>query len=141
MLEKFYKLPKFYNLKTKEGLVGHLLACMAPHNCAGVVGRIIGFSKTQGFYASPYMHAAMRRDCDGDEAAFTLLLDCLLNFSKKYLPGHRGGTQDAPLVLNTRIRANEVDDMVFDIDVIKDLPLELYENAEKLAHPSTFYQM
>lgn len=63
MLERFYGLPKFYNLKTKEDLIGHLGVCMAPHNCAGVISRIIGFSKTQGLIASPYMHAAMRRDC------------------------------------------------------------------------------
>src|SRR3989344_2566492 len=63
LLEKLYKLPKFYNVKTREDLVGHLSVCMAPHNCAGVISRIIGFSKTQGLYASPYLHASMRRDC------------------------------------------------------------------------------
>ncbi|MBI2629157.1 DNA polymerase II large subunit [Candidatus Pacearchaeota archaeon] len=63
LLEKLYKLPRFYNAKTREDLVGHLSVCMAPHNCAGVISRIIGFSKTQGLLASPYMHAAMRRDC------------------------------------------------------------------------------
>ncbi|MEI6058481.1 MAG: LAGLIDADG family homing endonuclease, partial [archaeon] len=61
--EKFYKLPRYYNLKSKEDLVGQLVVCMAPHNCAGVIGRIIGFGKMQGLTASPYMHAAMRRDC------------------------------------------------------------------------------
>ncbi len=63
LLVKFYKLKPFYNVKKREDLVGHLVACMAPHNCAGVIGRIIGFSKTQSFFASPYIHAAMRRDC------------------------------------------------------------------------------
>ncbi|OIO42080.1 DNA polymerase II large subunit [Candidatus Pacearchaeota archaeon CG_4_10_14_0_2_um_filter_05_32_18] len=63
LLERFYKLPKFYNIKNREGLIGQLAVCMAPHNCAGVISRIIGFSKTQGLLASPYMHAAMRRDC------------------------------------------------------------------------------
>ena len=38
---------KYYNLKNKEDLVGHLVTCMAPHNCAGVICRIIGFSKVQ----------------------------------------------------------------------------------------------
>ncbi|MEK6873311.1 MAG: DNA polymerase II large subunit [Nanoarchaeota archaeon] len=63
LLEKFYKLPRFYNIKNREDLIGHLAVCMAPHNCAGVIARVIGFSKTQGLLASPYMHAAMRRDC------------------------------------------------------------------------------
>ncbi len=63
LLVKFYDLPAFYNVKKKEDLVGQLGVCMAPHNCAGVICRIIGFSKVQGLFASPYMHAAIRRDC------------------------------------------------------------------------------
>jgi len=128
-------LKRFFRLEDKEDLVGHLVVCMAPHNCAGVIGRIIGFSKVQGLLASPYMHAAMRRDCDGDEAAVMLLLDVLLNFSRKFLPAHRGGTQDAPLVLNARIRAGEVDDQILDFEVGK-YPLSLYEAALSGKHSS-----
>lgn len=136
LLFKLYKMKPFYNIRKKEDLVGHLVGCIAPHNCAAVVGRIIGFSKTQTFLAHPYLHAAMRRDCDGDEAAIMLLLDMLINFSRDYLPAHRGGTQDAPLVLNIRIKAGEVDDMVFDLDIVRQLPLELYEGARKRINPS-----
>jgi DNA polymerase II large subunit len=136
LLERVYKLPRYYNLKKKEDLIGHLIACMAPHNCAGVIGRIIGFAKPQGLMASPYMHAAMRRDCDGDEAAAMLLLDVLINFSRKFLPAHRGGTQDAPLVLNSRIRAGEVDDQILDFELVWDYPLELYTLAEQGKHSS-----
>jgi len=135
-LEKFYKLPKFYNVKKREDLVGQLCVCMAPHNCAGVIGRFIGFSKVQGLLASPYMHAAMRRDCDGDEAAMMLLLDVLINFSRKFLPSHRGGTQDAPLVLNGKIHAKEVDDQILDFELVNNYPLELYEKAEQKKHSS-----
>ncbi len=74
-------------------------------------------------------------NCDGDEASLSMLLDILLNFSRDYLPAHRGGTQDAPLVLNARIRPGEVDDMVFDIDISRELPLELYRAAEKQLMP------
>lgn len=135
-LERFYKLPKFYNLKNKSDLIGQLVVCMAPHNCAGVVGRIIGFSEMQGLVASPYMHAAMRRDCDGDEASVMLLMDVLLNFSREFLPAHRGGTQDAPLVLNAHIRPGEVDDQILSFDVCNKYPLELYRLAEKEKHSS-----
>jgi DNA polymerase II large subunit len=135
-LERLYHLPRFYNLKTKDDLIGHLVTCMAPHNCAGVVGRIIGNSKLQGLLASPYMHAAMRRDCDGDEAAVMLLLDVLMNFSRKFLPSHRGGTQDAPLVLNARIRAGEVDDQILDFETCSSYPLDLYYLAEQRKHSS-----
>jgi DNA polymerase II large subunit len=136
LLERFYGLPKFYNVSKKDDLIGKLAVCMAPHNCAGVISRIIGFSKTQGLFASPYMHAAMRRDCDGDEAAAMLLLDVLINFSRKYLPSHRGGTQDAPLVLNGKIDAGEVDDQILDFELVSNYPLELYEKAEKKLHSS-----
>lgn len=134
-LEKIYKLDRFFNITNKDDLAGVLLGCIAPHNCAAVVGRVIGFSKVQALLASPYIHAAMRRDCDGDEAAVMSLLDLLINFSKKFLPSHRGGTQDSPLVLNTHLRAGEVDDMIFDVDVSKKIPLELYQAAEKEESP------
>ena len=136
LLVDFYGLKAFHNLKKKEDLVGQLGVCMAPHNCAGVICRIIGFSNAQGLYASPYMHAAIRRDCDGDEAAIMLLSDVLLNFSRKFLPSHRGGTQDAPLVLNSKIDAGEVDDQILDFEFVNEYPLELYNLAEQREHSS-----
>jgi len=137
LLVRFYKLKPFYNIGDRGDLVGHLAVCMSPHNCAGVVARIIGFSKVQGLFASPYMHAAVRRDCDGDELACMLLLDVLINFSRRFLPAHRGGTQDAPLVLNSKINAGEVDDQILDFEVEK-YPLELYQMAEQSKHSSEF---
>jgi DNA polymerase II large subunit len=62
-LEKLYGLKPYYKLKTKSDLVGHLTIGLAPHTSAGIITRIIGFSKTQAFFAHPYIHAAMRRDC------------------------------------------------------------------------------
>ncbi len=137
LLTRFYGLNSFYNVKTREDLVGKLGVCMAPHNCAGVICRFIGFSNTLGLFASPYMHAAIRRDCDGDEAAIMLLGDVLLNFSRKFLPSHRGGTQDAPLVLNAKIDAGEVDDQILDFEFVdRSYPLELYKLAEERKHSS-----
>ncbi|MBR9701468.1 DNA polymerase II large subunit [Candidatus Pacearchaeota archaeon] len=76
--------------------------------------------------------------CDGDEAAIMLLGDVLLNFSRKFLPSHRGGTQDAPLVLNAKIDAGEVDDQILDFEYVPEghYPLNLYERAEKREHSS-----
>ncbi len=136
LLIRFYGMRPFYNVKKREDLVGKLGVVMAPHNCAGVVCRIIGFSNVLGLFASPYMHAAIRRDCDGDEAALMLLGDVLLNFSKEFLPSHRGGTQDAPLVLNARINAGEVDDQILDFGLVNEYPLELYRKAEQRKHSS-----
>ena len=100
---------------------------LSPHTSAGIVGRIIGFSKTQGMLASPLYHCIMRRDADGDEATVILLMDALLNFSPKLLSNHRGATQDEPLVLTSVILPTEVDDMVFDMDIVWRYPLEVYE--------------
>ncbi len=136
LLVRFYGLKPFYNVKNREDLIGKLGVCMAPHNCAGVICRFIGFSNTLGLFASPYMHAAIRRDCDGDELALMLLGDVLINFSRKFLPSHRGGTQDAPLVLNGKIDAGEVDDQILDFEFVYEYPLELYQLAEQRKHSS-----
>jgi DNA polymerase II large subunit len=129
LLEKLYGLKPYYNLKSKEDLAGHFVIGLAPHTSAGTLGRIVGFTKTQGFYAHPMYHAAMRRDADGDESCVFLLLDGLLNFSKQYLSDKRGATMDAPLVLTTILNPAEVDDMVFDLDIGWKYPLEFYQAA------------
>ena len=134
-LEKLYKVDKFFNVKNREDLIGAYFACIAPHICTATVGRLIGYSKTQTLLASPFMHAAMRRDADGDEAAVMLFMDLLLNFSRKFLPAHRGGTQDAPLVLNIQIRAGDVDDQILDFES-GPYTLELYELSEQGKHSS-----
>ncbi|MBD3164018.1 DNA polymerase II large subunit [Candidatus Woesearchaeota archaeon] len=135
LLTRLYKLKPIYNLEKREDLVGHLVIALAPHTSAGIVARIIGFSQTQGYYAHPMLHAATRRDCDGDEASVTLLADALLNFSRQYLPNTRGATQDAPLILTYRLIPSEVDDMLFDLDTSSSYPLEFYEAAMKYEEP------
>jgi DNA polymerase II large subunit len=136
LLIKFYGKKSFYNLEKEEDLVGHLVIGLAPHISAGLIGRIIGFSETQGFLAHPMYHAGMRRDCDGDEAAILLLMDALLNFSRQYLPERRGAkTMDAPLVLTSTLNPAEVDDQVHGMDVVWKYPLELYEAALEMRKP------
>jgi len=135
LLEKLYDIKPYYALKSKEELIGHLVIGLAPHTSAGILCRIIGFSKTQGFVAHPYIHAAMRRDCDGDEGCILLLMDALLNFSKKYLPESRGSTMDAPLVLTYFLNPMEVDDMVFNMDVAWRYPLEFYKACKEYKAP------
>jgi DNA polymerase II large subunit len=41
LLVKFYHLPPYYNVKTKEDLAGKLVIGLAPHTSAGILGRII----------------------------------------------------------------------------------------------------
>ncbi|MDI6737464.1 MAG: DNA polymerase II large subunit [Nanoarchaeota archaeon] len=136
VLVSLYGFEPYYKLETKKDLIGQLCVAMSPHTAAGIVCRIVGFSKTQGFLAHPLLHCIMRRDCDGDEAAVMMLMDHLLNFSKKFLPDKRGATQDAPLLITTKLIPAEVDDMVFDMDTAWKYPLELYELAEQYKYPS-----
>ncbi len=63
LLTKFYGLKPFYSIKKEEELAGHLVIALAPHISAGLVGRIIGYSQTQGLLAHPTFHAGLRRDC------------------------------------------------------------------------------
>jgi len=136
LLVKLYDSEPYYKLKTKAELIGHLIIGLAPHTSAGIVGRIIGFSKTQGFFCNPMFHAAMRRNCDGDEACCILLMDALLNFSRSYLPDKRGSrTMDAPLVLTSVLVPTEVDDEVHGMDIAWRYPLELYEAALEYKEP------
>ena len=135
MLAHLYKIPPVYNIDSINDLVGQLTIVLAPHTSAGIIGRIIGFTKTQGLFAHPLLHSATRRDCDGDEACVILLMDAFLNFSKKYLPQNRGSTMDTPLVLTSILTPSEVDDMAFDVDIAWQYPIEFYEAALQYKMP------
>jgi DNA polymerase II large subunit len=136
LLDKFYGMNRFYNAKSKEDLIGHLIAGLAPHTSAGVLGRIVGFTNALACYAHPYFHSAKRRNCDSDEDSVILLLDALINFSKSYLPSTRGGSMDAPLVLSSRIDPEEIDDESQKVDIMSRFPLEFFEKTQKPFKPS-----
>ncbi|MHA1301080.1 MAG: DNA polymerase II large subunit [Candidatus Helarchaeota archaeon] len=129
LLEYVYDLPRYYNIRDIHGLLGHLVVGLAPHISAGVVGRIIGFTDSNVLYAHPYFHAGKRRNCDSDEDAIILGLDALINFSREYLPGTRGGLMDAPLVLTLTINPDEIDDEVYNMEVTEKLPLIFYDSS------------
>lgn len=135
LLVKYYKEEAFYNAETIEDLVGTLMMGLAPHTSAGVLGRLVGFTKASVGYAHPFFHAAKRRNCDGDEDCVMLLMDGLLNFSRDYLPDRRGGKMDAPLVLTTRLDPSEVDKEAHNIDVCDHYPLEFYEATLDYPNP------
>ncbi|MDD1653893.1 MAG: DNA-directed DNA polymerase II large subunit [Methanomicrobiales archaeon] len=300
LLEKCYGLPPFYRVKSRDDLVGQMLVGLAPHTSAGVLGRLIGFSRANVGYAHPFFHAAKRRNCfhgdtridvsdgtrwvtkpirqfvlenfdvstpgldrlgtyysspkelayvravdtqgtlhlrrvtavsvhrspaalirfgtargrslavtpdhtmlvadlgylrriramevkegdclpvyaggaviaervatrelvpspddsvycltvdgehtmeaegiftgqcDGDEDCVMLLLDCLINFSRAYLPENRGGTMDAPLMITSQIDPSEIDKESHNLDVGPRYPLNLYLAALGHAHP------
>ena len=127
-LEKIYNLERFYNFKSIEDTLGHLIVGLAPHTSAGIIGRIIGYSKTQGCFSHPVWHAAQRRNLDGDENGMILLLDALINFSRDFLPNRRGTkTMDTPLVLTSHLYLDQIDDEVFSLDCQKDFDKEFFE--------------
>lgn len=134
-LELLYSLERFYEVKTKKDLIGHLIVGLAPHTSAGIIGRIIGFSPARSIYAHPFWHAAKRRNADGDEDGIMLLLDPLLNFSRHYLPDKIGGRMDATLVISTLLDPNEIDAEAHNIDTLFTYPLEFYKATERYASP------
>lgn len=137
LLVKFYDLEPYYNVKTKEDLVGQLVIGLAPHTSAGIIGRIIGYTPARVGFAHPFWHAGKRRNCDGDEDSIMLLMDALLNFSREFMPDTRGGrTMDAPLVLTTCLDPEEVDDESWNVDVDETYPLEFYRATQD--YPATW---
>ncbi|WP_407356831.1 DNA polymerase II large subunit [Methanolobus sp. WCC5] len=135
LLVKYYHEEPYYKSEELEDLVGVMLMGLAPHTSAGVLGRLVGFTKASVGYAHPFFHAAKRRNCDGDEDCVMLLMDGLINFSRDYLPEKRGGKMDAPLVLTTRIDPSEVDKEAHNIDVCDHYPLEFYEATLEYTNP------
>jgi len=136
MLITIYEISPFYNVKKRDDLVGHLVMGLSPHTSAGVLSRIIGYTKAFVIYGHPYFHTAKRRNCDGDEDTIMLLLDGLLNFSREYLSEHRGGTMDAPIVVTPLIDPAEIDDEAHCIELVDKYPAEFYRKAENLEPPS-----
>ncbi len=135
LLVKFYGLKPFYNAEKRDDMLGAYTIGLAPHTSGGVLSRIIGWTTAQVHYGHPYFHAAKRRNCDGDEDAVMLLMDGLLNFSKRYVPDRRGGLMDLPLVLTTRLDPNEIDKEAHNVDTLRRYPLAFFEATRKHANP------
>lgn len=141
LLKRYYGVDAYYNCKNIKDLLGVMLIGLAPHTSAGVLGRLIGFTKASVGFAHPYFHASKRRNCDGDEDCVMLLLDGMLNFSREYLPDKRGGQMDAPLVLTIRIDPNEIDKEAHNIDMCARYPLEFYQSTEEYKSPTEISKM
>lgn len=135
LLQKLYGLEPYYNISDPHDLLGQICFTISPHTFMAIACRIIGFTKGSVIMAHPILHAAKRRNCDGDEDSITLGLDVLLNFSKAYLPEDIGGHEDAPILLCTRVDPTEVDDEVYNIENVKNLPLQFYSNTYNYPHP------
>src|SRR4030095_10774491 len=67
-------LSPFYKLKSKDDLVGHLFVGLTPHTSAGVLCRVVVFTKAVVVYGDPFFHTAKRRNADGDEDCTMLLI-------------------------------------------------------------------
>ena len=138
-LVRLYDSEPFYDVNANSDmheLIGNLLICLSPHTSAGVLTRLIGFTSAKAQYGHPFLHAAKRRNCDGDEDSIMLLLDGLLNFSDSFVPTTRGGTMDIPRVLSTRIDPIEIDSEAHNVELNSSYPLEFYEHAEKTSNPN-----
>lgn len=135
LLERFYGMKAFYNAKRKEDLIGELVISLAPHTSAGIVGRVIGYTKSRVGWGHPYFIMCKRRNCDGDQDSIMLLLDALINFSEHYLPESRGGRMDAPLVFTVALNPSEIDNEVYEMETSGEFPLEFYEKTLEMSDP------
>lgn len=63
LLEKFYALPRYYNAKIKDDLIGELVVGLAPHTSAGIVARVIGYSNARVGWGHPFFITCKRRNC------------------------------------------------------------------------------
>ncbi len=135
LLERYYGLGPYYKAKAKEDLIGELVISIAPHTSAAVLGRIIGYTKARVNFAHPFFHLCKRRNCDGEQDSFMLLIDALINFSKSYLSASRGGRMDAPLVFTTVLKPTEIDDEAYDMEIACSYPLEFYERSREIVPP------
>ncbi|MEA1870349.1 MAG: DNA polymerase II large subunit, partial [Euryarchaeota archaeon] len=63
LLVKYYGGEAYYNASKRNDLIGRLVIGLAPHTSAGVLGRLIGFTRASVGYAHPFFHAAKRRNC------------------------------------------------------------------------------
>ena len=135
LLVKFYKLEPFYNIETMDQIIGHFVISLSPHTSCGVLGRIVGVTGAHVGFAHPYTITARRRNCDGDEDTTMLLLDALINFSKRYLPTTIGGTMDAPIILTLNVHPDDVDDEVHMMETLNSYGLEFYEKTFSMPPP------
>jgi len=117
-LKNIYGYEEFYKFQSLEDVIGTLVITQSPHTSAGIVSRVIGYTNINGIFANPFLHAAKRRNVDGDEDSIFLLMDGFLNFSKHFLESKRGGTMDAPIVIIINIDPKEVDDEVYNLSLI-----------------------
>lgn len=134
-LRLFYHVEPYYNIRTREDLVGHLVLGISPHTLGAIVGRIIGFTDSQVIFAHPFWHQAKRRDCDGDGDSIILLLDALLNFSRHYVPDAAGGLMDTPLIIMPILKPDEIDDQVYNMENMAKYGKDIYLLAEQGVKP------
>ena len=128
-LARIYGKEPFYGISSADGLVGHLIAGLAPHTSVGIVGRVVGYTRTQVCFASPMWHSAKRRDADGDADSVMLLMDALLNFSHKFLSDRIGGLMDAPLLVQPLVMPYESQPQAHNFEVTRSLPLEFFKDT------------
>ena len=129
LMEKFYGRDRYYDVRTTDDLIGHLIIGLAPHTSVGIVGRIIGFTETHVCFATPNWHSAKRRDADGDADSIMLLMDSLLNFSRQFLSDRIGGLMDAPLLVQPLVLPHESQPQAHNLEVCKSLPIDFYEST------------
>jgi DNA polymerase II large subunit len=84
-LRSLYQQEPFFQIKSIDDLIGHLIVGIPQGNECGIVGRIIGFTQLDVCFSSTQWSTFTKGINQNNEYAIMLLLDVLLNFSKKFL--------------------------------------------------------
>ena len=95
-----YELPPYYRYTSTNNVIGSIIVGVSPISQVGSIGRVIGTTKFKVLFAHPLWHVLKSRYCNGVNDSITLLLDILLNFSKKLYPSSHGGELDTPNYIN-----------------------------------------
>ncbi len=135
LLSKFYKLQPYYHAKTPQDIIGQLVIGLAPHTSAGIIARVIGYTKTRLGWGHPYFVMCKRRNIDGDQDSVMLLMDALLNFSHTFLSASRGGRMDAPIVFTLALNPQEIDDEVYEMETCSLYPATFYDKTQTFSEP------
>jgi DNA polymerase II large subunit len=88
-LTSLYQQEAFFQIKSIDDLIGHLIVGIPQNNECGIVGRIIGFTNLDACFSSTQWSTFTKGISQNNEYAIMLLLDVLINFSKKFLTNER----------------------------------------------------
>jgi len=130
MLTSLYHQEPFFQIKTIEDLVGHLIVGIPKDNECGIIGRIVGFTHADTCFSNIGWHTSSRGINRKNEYAIMLLLDVLINFSKQFINGKTPYMNPLFLQLRTNLDLTKENNSLSNLS-FKDI-IEVVNNSTKI---------